>query len=604
MAKNTIDGLKRFFRIDVRSIDGQPKVVPTSQKKDAKGNYKTSVVKFPSDLQKYQDWYFNQVLDNSQSLAQRINRYKDVDYMRYNEPIISYAIELYGNEASQADIQDNIFTFKTKDKKFTNYLYDLIYNKWNIDQNWIKEISCNLASYGDSFMINCVDDKDGITEFVPIDPYLLKERIELNLSKVRFTDQQMDYQSYIDFASKRDTRMQALVDMMQDNIDVAKYFKSYLFGFSVDPDITLPPWGVTHFRLFSNKSEFYPYGRSLFINAISPYRQLQASKNLMVMARASKFPKELFTIETDESMTEIEKWDAVNSARQEFLNLAQSYSDKEQNGVGTQMWLPSGLLSHELIENNMRLEDIADVELLEESLVRATGVPFDYIVQRQGGYTSGIALTMQSKPFARKVYTIQNAILKQIAQNIRIHLLITKEFDYDQDFEVYMNFPNVEDSRDRIGIKNDTLRLAKDVIDNLTTSLGLDRDEALPIDIVKDIFAKYSFIEMEDLNEWEKIFKKDRAENDSLVESKRIKEKYKKRIDALTEEVVAEVYFESKNRLKMLEGVTGQKHFLNSNAITKEEKTILEALKTKNTTKLEEGESPNMFKHKIFNTED
>ena len=50
----------------------------------------------------------------------------------------------------------------------------------------------------------------------------------------------------------------------------------------------------------------------------------------MALARAAKFPKELYEVETDENMTQAEKWNAVNEARVELQNLGEGETAKEQ----------------------------------------------------------------------------------------------------------------------------------------------------------------------------------------------------------------------------------------------------------------------------------
>ena len=62
-----------------------------------------------------------------------------------------------------------------------------------------------------------------------------------------------------------------------------------------------------------------------------------------------------------------------------------------------------------------------------------------------------------------------------------------------EEFELALPFPVIEESQDRVRMKNDTLRLANDIITNLQNALGLDRGESIPSEVVKDIFGKISF---------------------------------------------------------------------------------------------------------------
>lgn len=512
--QSTLNKLKKIFNIGIKTKDGEKSVVPFQTKKDDSGKVRSTPVDFPSDFKLMFKWFVDQCLENTNEIRKRVERYRETKYMVANSDIISYATSLYSFEASQADVQEQVFSFESSSSKFTKYLYELVYDKWGITQNMVKDIAESLALYGDCFWINEIDEKEGIKGFTPIDPFLVKQRIEFNASKVQYDYYGLNANKYIMSLTNKDSRMRQLVDKLKVDNDIGKFFKSYLFGFEVDPNFVMPPWSMTHFRLFTTESEFYPYGRSLFINSISPYRQLQASKNLMVMARAAKFPKEHFEVTMHEGMTEIEKWEALNEAKQEFQNLSKEYNDREANGIGTQIWTAEGLLKYSLIENNMDLGNIGDIQLLEEAVMRSTGVPFDYITMREGGYTSGIALAKQTKPFHRRIYSIQQAILKEIAQAIRLHLEITEEFDLEKEtFEVFMNFPNIEDSKDRVDAKSSNLNLVKDVISSLKDILGIAPNETLPADTVVDILKKYSFFDEGDIEEWKKDIEKYKEKN-------------------------------------------------------------------------------------------
>lgn len=535
---------------------------------------KIKPVKFTSDIQKLWEWWLYQVSDNADSLKNRLERYKDLDYMYYNAPVISSAIELYADETVQYDSQNEPLIVNAKDKKVVQHIEEM-FKRAGINQQSLREIARNLSLYGDAYTINSMEDKLGYTDALVVDVTTIKERIEFNA--VDAQKKLMKFRGYDNFAAK-DYRLQQLSKMLKDteskkSSDASVLFKSYLFGYQIEDDMYLAPWNVSHYRLYSSKSEFYPYGRPLLINAISPFRQLQASKNLMAMARAAKFPKEHYEVETDIRMTQAEKWSAINEARQEFLNLSKDQGAKEDFAVGGAVWTPKGLISYNLLENKMNLDDIADVEFLRDEIVMTTKVPKGYlIIDRQGWGASSQALLQQYKPFGRSVLQIQQAILRELIQMVKIDFIISGKFDSDTEFELSMNFPVIEDASDRLTLKSTTLGLAKEIITSLAQTLGVNGK--LPTDVVKDIFGKFSFLGFDDLEGWIDKITKDNA---------KLSEEENNKLNRISEKLLRETYFECKKKMNLQEGLQSGRHYMTSWSKEAVNEQVLDLLKLPNT---------------------
>jgi len=576
---STTSKLLKFFNIGIKTKDSKSKVIPTITK-DTKSGLKNTPVKMNSELQQFYDWWIRETSDNKQSLAHRKDRYKDIDFMIKNDSVISMAADLYADETVQVDTQNQVISVVSKNKKLEKWI-SKFFNDIQLDQHKLRQIAYSLNSLGDAFLINIIDPIKGITEVVSIDADNVEERLEFNAidTKKNFFKQNKRYVANL---SKSNVRMSDLIDKLKDNkADLSAVFKHYLFGFIVSPDLVLPPWNVTHFRLSEN-SEFGKWGKSNFINCISPFRQLKASKNLMAMARAAKFPKEKFEIETDENMTEIEKWNAVNEARQEYQNLTALEAVKEEFSIGGQIWTPKGLLDYSLLENRMDLGDIADIELLRDDMIMATRIPKGYLIVDRGAFgASGQSLLQQFKPFGRAVYQIQSAILREVIQLIKIQLTITGEFDVDEPFELSMNFPVIEEASDRLRMKSDTLRLANDVISNIQNALGT-RD-GLPPDVIKSVFSQLSFLDPDEVDKWvdqsadslvnEKHYIK-------LVNNKLTEDETNKLLNRLNETVIDTAFYEAKKKNSFYEGVQKGKHYLVSYRNNSELDETLEMMKS------------------------
>jgi hypothetical protein len=308
--------------------------------------------------------------------------------------------------------------------------------------------------------------------------------------------------------------LHSILDSIGEAKDYSQFFKKFLFGYWLSDKLYLPPWNVSHFRIYTTISEFAPYGRPLMINSLAPFRQLQAGKNLMALARATNFPIKKFEVEVDEHMDQADKWEAINEIKEDYHNLGYNKTDNEQFAMGGEIWVPSGLVSFEQIETRLDLDAIADIEMLRDDLIMGTDIPKGYlIVDRASFGTSGQSLLRQHKPFARAVYKIQTAMMEEISHLIRMQFLVSGDYDYDTPFDLSMPFPEIEESSDRLRMKNDTLRLAKDVMDNIGDAIGLDRGEALPPEVVKAVMSQISFLDDDDVRAWvDKTIKAQRAE--------------------------------------------------------------------------------------------
>lgn len=558
MAESLTKRLQRFFGYETKAdLDSANKtaVKPVDRKSGRP-------VDLPSSTKKIWDWYVKETNDKLETLKNREDRYKDIDFMIYNEPLASFSVDLYADEIAQADDQFNLITVKAKDPKVETKIRQL-FDQWEVDQEYIREVGYNLVAYGDSFEVNEIDEKKGIISSTPVSVYDVTDRLEFKLSETKKAYENNQRYSYLKLSSI-DKFLKEL-EKEEKTFDFSKSYLSYLLGFVIGSDSFVYPWQVSHYRLETRRSEFFPFGRSLLINLIGPYRQLKTSMNLMALTRALKFPKEVYEVQTSDEMTATDKWAAVEEAKNELQNLGRLNRAKDEFSIGDELWIPEGLLKHDTITNDLSIEDIADIELLRENFIMGTKIPKGYLIaDRSGGWgTSGQSLLQQSKPFGRAVYSVQSAILKELAHKIRMHFLMTGEFEKEfTEFQLSLNFPVIEEASDRQRMKQDSLRMANDVIDNIKTALGL-RDAAVPPEVVKDIFSKFSFLDPEILNDLVDTLAKqiDKPDDQSTEnESGRFFESYKR----LDESVISTAYFESLRKFDIKECHINGRHYLTS----------------------------------------
>lgn len=587
--------LRRFFgfRVDASKDTKRVEISPV-EKESKEGKHSDKPIDLPSNVKKIWDWYVRETNDRLETLKHRMDRYTDIDYMIYNEPIVSYVVELYADEVSQIDDQFNLIQVKAKNQKVEKRIKSLL-EQWGVDQSYIREVAYNLVAYGDSFDILETNDKKGIVSLTPVSVDAVTDRLEFKLSEIKKKFSGAKKHSY--------QKIKSLQDFIRDmefgedkNYDYSKNYLSYLFGFVVGEDSFVYPWQVNHYRLESRRSEFFPFGRSLLINLIGPYRQLKTSMNLMALTRAMKFPKEVYEVQTSDEMTAVEKWHAVNEAKTEYQNLGILNNTKDEFSVGDEIWIPDGLIRHTVISNDLRIEDIADIELLRENLIMGTKIPRGYLIadDRGGWGVSGQSLLQQSKPFGRAVYFIQSSILNTLTHMIRTHFLMTGEFEKEYtEFQISLNFPVVEEASDRQRLKQDSLRFVTDIIDNIKNALG-DRDAELSPKVVKDLFSKFSFLDPDILDDVINSISQNKSDDgysDLEFEGEDKKVRIKEQITKIDEDILNASYFESIRTSDIKECISNGRHYYTSNGkyLPKEFSSIYRMFRFVEANKEEDG---------------
>ena len=133
----------------------------------------------------------------------------------------------------------------------------LLLHNIGLTQSTLRAVAFDLALYGDSFFVNSIDPKLGITKVIPVSNMSVTNRIEFSLSKANEMYQQRNnyFYNYMD----KNKSLETLFDLFREGSkhDISQLFEPYLFGYELG-DLTVAPWTVTHFRRFSNESEFYP----------------------------------------------------------------------------------------------------------------------------------------------------------------------------------------------------------------------------------------------------------------------------------------------------------------------------------------------------------
>jgi len=457
--------------------------------------------KLSSKLEELFDSWLQDTSDSVQEIANRARRVDQLTYATLNDPFIGRVTKLYADEATQLDVQDRIIAVETPDPRMTKEMYNLL-NQWGVTQQRVRAAIEQLATYGDAFWSNKISE-NGVEKIIPLKQLQVSDRLEFNpIEALEKLKRQEGFSSMMD--------RQSLIKQMLDNLgeanDFADLFDTKLFGFAIQNDLVVPPWSVTHFRANASSSEFYPFGSSPIIGTLAPFKLTASTITLQSIARVLSFPITLYKVKTTPGADEARQFAVVNRVREEYDNIGVSPSggNSEVYTVNTKIWMPEGLMDVEVKASQVDVGFTGDIEMYQDRVAVATGVPKGYLIQEGFGTwnTSAVSLIEQFKPFARSVYSLQSAFLDGLSELFRLHFAISGKFDFRTPFTLSLRYPAEEVSDEKIGRQNASLDMASSVLDMIRAAIGAEEDEGLPPDITRDIIAKYTFLDPADVVKW------------------------------------------------------------------------------------------------------
>jgi hypothetical protein len=596
--KSAIDRLKSRFNLYTGKTKGtETDIVAPGYKKDSGSMGK---IEFPSTIEKafqfFTDNYFQIASDTFGDEQKRLNLYKDLDLMAYNDGIMNLAVQTYADETVQCDEQDKPIEIKAKKKPMEKHFYEWA-SKLGLNKNKLTSTSWDLTLYGDAYFIPSIDYALGVTDISITSVYTVSDIIDFNGVKI-IEKLKQKYGTALTTMIQKNKSLSSLADLLSKEAleeNYGMYFKSYLMGYVLSKEMVLPPWQVIHMKRETSDINFYPFGRPLLLGVLAKYQSFKSSELLVDIARAMSMPKEIWTIKGSETMTDVELYQKVNQVRQMLENITSATKNPDLVSVGEPIYTVEDLFDYKVQSVDYDFDKLGDLEHKWEDVIIGTGIPKGYLFPNDGAFgNSAQSLLEQSKMFARRIYENQSAILEGIMTLYKIHLSITGDFDPDEDeFELFMHIPVVELSKDRQDFKTDSLNMAKEIISSLATASGIE-EENMPPEVAMDILSKFSFLSTDDLETWynniltkkEEMAKEEESamgdsgdegvddefeENKKKVDVRRILKERK-----LSESILTEAYFNAKSKLFLTEGLHNGQHFVTSR---KQENKTMESFK-------------------------
>ena len=370
--------------------------------------------------------------------------FRDYEVMD-SDSIISSALDVYSDESTISNVENEILKVKSDNPKVTKILHNLFYNILNIDFNlwsWIR----NLTKYGDFFLQLDILDKHGVVNVKPLSPYnvyRLENHDNSNPNLVQFEIQ-----------------------------DVSKNNKP--FG---KPDANLKEnYEIAHFRMLSD-TNFIPYGKSMLEGARKVFKQLTLMEDAMLIHRIMRAPeKRIFKVdignippnEVENFMNKIinkmKKTPVIDQStgdynlRYNVESVTEDYYLPVRGGdSGTTIDTLPGLTNDNAIE---------DVEYLRNRMMAALKIPKAFL-----GYEEAVGskatLAAEDVRFARTIERIQKIIIAELEKIAIVHLY-TQGFEDAEliNFNLELTNPSMIHEQEKLELLSQQVEIANNIMEN------------------------------------------------------------------------------------------------------------------------------------------
>lgn len=529
--------LLNFFK--VLPVNNQY-VVPSKNPRDENG--KTMGELKPIDTMKNSiQQAYEYIVGNRNQGVYRANeyrflRYKDLKYAEADSSILNLACQVYVSEAYSPKQDDNDgVKIVAKDDKVEKLFYSWL-DDIGMDENKIRATLFNICLYGDGFWTNEIDlnsTKSGITGVSLLDPFLVANRIEFNVNE---TYEQSQWGTAFLNMVNTNSALKDIYDQLMNNdnqiVDFSNFYKSYCLGYELkltpkDEDngrtVGVAPWYVTHCRLFTTETDFFPFGKSIFMNSIAQFKSYRTTQMLSDMLRVATFPRQIINIKGSENMDIYSRLERVDEVKQFLENITSGTNTQDGLAVGENIYAMEDLFSVDEWSPDSDLDKLGDLEIKQSEMVMSTGIPDSYLLPSKGagdlGGENAESLYYLNKIFQRRVDCIRDAFLEGLEETFRIHLMLTEQFDGAKtEFELSLPTDIDEYNEDKISKDSDMLDFATNILNNLGEMVGLERGDTLPKEVVKDVLKMYLPIDDDKINKWIKILVKEKEELDKEKE--------------------------------------------------------------------------------------
>jgi hypothetical protein len=376
--------------------------------------------------------------------VQRKELFRDYELMD-EDPIISSALDIYSDESTVDNVENEILKIKSDNPKVTKILHNLFYDVINIEFNlwpWIR----NLTKYGDHYLYLEIMDKLGIVNVKPLsvyETYRMEDHDPENPKLVQFEIQNQE-ESPI-------TRSENASEMLEN-------------------------YEVAHFRLMSD-ANFLPYGKSMLEGGRKVWKQLQLMEDAMLIHRIMRAPeKRIFKLdignippnEVDNFMQQIinkmKKIPVIDQKTGDY-NLRYNIESATEDYFLPVRGGDSGT-SIERLDGLSNEGAIDDIEYLRNKLMASLKIPKAFL-----GYEEGVGskatLAAEDVRFSRTIERLQKIVVAELEKIAIVHLY-TQGFEDAEliNFNLELTNPSMIHEQEKLELLTQQVEIASSLLEN------------------------------------------------------------------------------------------------------------------------------------------
>lgn len=383
-----------------------------------------------------------------------------------DSPLISSAIEIYSEDATQVDSQEHKTVWiKCDDGAIKRELEDLIFKRLNIEDSVWRDMR-TLAKYGNVFNEIVAKDQVGVIALNYLAPPTVR-RIEVPKEIGQMAHHRLDLQSdalgfiYDPMGQFRTTTEQFIHEMnARSSGEDLRYEQR-------SDSVVFESWEMVHMRLIG-RNPLSVYGDGIGASARWIFKRLCLLEDSIVMHRITRAPSryafyvDVSSIPPQETMGYLNKV-KQSLKKQKFVNPQNQKQDLKFDPLSPNedFFLPvrDG-------KESTRVESLAgpvydqieDVKFFENKLFAALKVPKPFLTYEES--TAKTHLSAEDVRFARSVLRLQREYRSGIKKVCRVHLAAKGINPDTVDFDVMMTVPSSIFELAQLEIRSAELELA------------------------------------------------------------------------------------------------------------------------------------------------
>lgn len=459
-----------------------------------------------------------------------LSKYRDERYQAFEEmladPIVSAALEMYADDATQYNRDGNIIWAESDDPIVADAANRLI-RVLNIQGNAWRDIY-SLCTYGDLYFrlykngdsSDNMDYTDTVSNSLSIIPEdetrQLEERIEYvtnpatvfdlqekdkTVGFIKVKSQINSDSSYINHNYIGSGIMSNAVSTIQSS-DCEMFYNKAFVHIILSESINRQPEFLSVDDEDGNSNIYkIKTGKSALEDAYPATRRLDLLEDSLTLSRLSKSAVlRILQIETgdvpksegENILRRIKNLVEQKMAMNTLTGNTRSYNSPGpiENTIYVQTHNGKGGITTDTIGGDVDIKSIADVDYFQNLKLAALKIPKQFLnFDSAEGFSNGTSLAKTSSRYAHTIMRIQTAYITGITNLLNI-FFIDKGLDYVNKFKLKMVSPGTVEDSEREDQLNDKISQTRDILDLIdSANVGEDTKNDVLVKLLKDFVS-------------------------------------------------------------------------------------------------------------------